>query len=579
MHKRQSRSEVRETWARVLPMLAVALGPMAFSGCAPEPGGAPEGANADLGPGARGAEVAAVNQYLTKFGYFPNPQLAHDYPAWRPIVPVGPSRPGVYDEHTAAAVNAFQHRGRLPETGIIDAATRALMSQGRCERPDGIESLDPSDKFAVNGPKWPLTGATTNLTWTVTTAPSLGSLTLAQIKTAVSNALSTWGHNTNLRFSEYTSGSGPSIFIQPSDLGPCDSTGMTPGTVLGNAQLPDGTTPTVIMHINTQCRWSVAATTPFTSFDLETVLLHEVGHALGLDHSSEFSAMFPTTAVGTQRRTLGPDDDRTAIGTLYNTWVKVPGCASDVGANEVGAVWVTGCTRSPGAGYPIFQYNASTNSFMSDVAGGLAVAVAVDSFGVPWVVSEAGNIFTRTTSTALSGSWIWRPGCARDIGVGHDGSVWIIGCDTVPGGHSISKWNGSNWDKTVDGGAAIFISVDSNGQPWVVNNGNNVFRRTSNSAASGVWKAMPAVPGGGARDIAVDFNAGDGTYAWAPSISFATYVWEEQPALTGSATAPAEAQWIRDQSPYSGGQIFRVALTTNGPWAIDLSGQIFHKQY
>ena len=55
------------------------------------------------------------------------------------------------------------------------------------------------------------------------------------------------------------------------------------------------------------------------------------------------------------------------------------------------------------------------------------------------------------------------PGCGRDIGVGGDGTAWVIGCSN----DEIWRWNGSGWDKT--SGAATNISVDLFGNPAVAN--------------------------------------------------------------------------------------------------------------
>ena len=64
---------------------------------------------------------------------------------------------------------------------------------------------------------------------------------------------------------------------------------------------------------------------------------------------------------------------------------------------------------------------------------------------------------------------------AKDIGIGANGSVWIVGMNPVSGGYGIYKWDGKNW-KVVDGGA-VQISVDKYGIPWVVNLFNHIYRK------------------------------------------------------------------------------------------------------
>ena len=58
--------------------------------------------------------------------------------------------------------------------------------------------------------------------------------------------------------------------------------------------------------------------------------------------------------------------------------------------------------------------------------------IAVDSSGSPWVVNSYGNIFRRANNT-----WQAMPGLAKDISVGNDGSVWVIGANPVAGGYGI----------------------------------------------------------------------------------------------------------------------------------------------
>src|SRR5947208_3614243 len=65
-------------------------------------------AASDLSLGARGEEVRALHGYLTRFGYFPNAELARTYPAWRPIESNAPAASDVFDAHTDRAVRALQ---------------------------------------------------------------------------------------------------------------------------------------------------------------------------------------------------------------------------------------------------------------------------------------------------------------------------------------------------------------------------------------------------------------------------------------------------------------------------------------
>jgi predicted Zn-dependent protease len=68
-------------------------------------------------------------------------------------------------------------------------------------------------------------------------------------------------------------------------------------------------------HYDADERWSVGAVP--NAFDLETVALHEIGHLLGLGHSSVQGAiMFPSIAPGGTKGLHKDDID--GIKVLYN---------------------------------------------------------------------------------------------------------------------------------------------------------------------------------------------------------------------------------------------------------------------
>lgn len=77
--------------------------------------------------------------------------------------------------------------------------------------------------------------------------------------------------------------------------------------------------------------WSVETPTPWNLYDLNTVMLHEFGHALGLGHSSDGTVMQLALGPGEQMRALQPDDVA-GIRALYpaaapiatSTWTPVP---------------------------------------------------------------------------------------------------------------------------------------------------------------------------------------------------------------------------------------------------------------
>jgi hypothetical protein len=60
---------------------------------------------------------------------------------------------------------------------------------------------------------------------------------------------------------------------------------------------------------NDPTTWSAAPNTPLGKYDLASTILHELGHAAGLGHSTQDSAvMYPSLLSGTSKRALTADD-------------------------------------------------------------------------------------------------------------------------------------------------------------------------------------------------------------------------------------------------------------------------------
>ncbi|MGH6611085.1 MAG: tectonin domain-containing protein [Burkholderiaceae bacterium] len=170
-------------------------------------------------------------------------------------------------------------------------------------------------------------------------------------------------------------------------------------------------------------------------------------------------------------------------------WQLLPGLASDIGVGARGEAWVTGIDQVDG-GHSIYRW---TGSDWQIVQGG-ALRLDVDPQGNPWVINSAGRILRLD-----AGGWQALPGLARDIGIGANGAVWVIGVTQAPGGFTIHRWNGRDWD-LVPGGA-VRIDADPQGNPWVVNDQGDVLR-----LAGGKWQRLSG------RGTAVTVGS-DGT-AW-----------------------------------------------------------------
>ena len=160
--------------------------------------------------------------------------------------------------------------------------------------------------------------------------------------------------------------------------------------------------------------------------------------------------------------------------TGNNAWNPIGGCATDVGVGANGAVWVIGCDPVVG-GYGIHNWQGP----------GGAKHIAVRPNGLPVVVNNDGVIFTGDGK----GTWNALPGCARDVGVGANDRIWIVGCNAVPGGYTPYYWNGY-W-QNIPGGITR-ISVKPNGAPVATNSDDAIFDWNGS-----FWQALD----GRAKDI------------------------------------------------------------------------------
>ncbi len=573
MTSKSSHSSLRRGAAALL-----VLG-LAQAGC-----GSREAIDSDSGPialeadttesamlGDSGEHVLKINEWLQEFGYFPDEARQREFPAWRPLVAEAPPDMFVFDEHTLAGVKEAQRLANLPQTGVVDSATLGLMEAARCGVPDGVAPLSDSQKFSFinRGPftTWKFLPSNRNAApWSMGTCTQTSDcpeayqectsnkcvikserrISDADAAAAVRTALEAWSADADVTFQE-TTGAADLEFSWST----CTECGDALAVSYGGSIRFDPT-------------WTWSPTGATGRYDFEYVAIHEIGHELGLGHSSLLPAvMKPSVSTGDKTPTLEMDD-KVAAHSMYEDWQGVSGSANDVAVGANGAVWIIGNTSRTG-GYNIYKYSGSDWVQATGTEG--ATRIAVDPSGVPWIVADDGSIYQRSGANAGSGSWQSVSGCAKDIGIGGDGSVWVIGCTAVSGGYRPHKWNGSGWTSANNGGG-VRISVGPTGVPWLVNDTDDAYRRSSSSASSGAWAELP---GGGAKDIAV----GSSGYAWKVSDETASggyklYAWNEQPTGGGSPAAPELAEWVSVP-----GSALHIAAGPDLPWLVNSSKNIY----
>jgi hypothetical protein len=172
---------------------------------------------------------------------------------------------------------------------------------------------------------------------------------------------------------------------------------------------------------------------------------------------------------------------------------------------------------------------------------------------------KSGNIKGETTervptgslTTLSSGPWIQLPGKANDIGVGANGSVWIIGYGS--GNREVYYWNGSNWTK-IDG-AGIHIDVDPQGNPWITNTSGELYQRIG--GAGGYWQKI-ATPQS-ANDVGIAADGG-------------VYITTRVGGTADKVYKKTSTGWLA----YFGTVASRVTATNGGsPIIVDPIGRIF----
>lgn len=193
------------------------------------------------------------------------------------------------------------------------------------------------------------------------------------------------------------------------------------------------------------------------------------------------------------------------------------------GSNE--AVWALGYQSGYYGSY-IWKW---TGSQWVRLGSGQGQHISVNPAGRPWVVNKQGRVWEYTTgwvnhdlSSSYSGEY------ATDIGIGYNGSVWVLGKSRSSYGGYLYKWTGSGWTKPLGSSMGVRIDVQSDGNPIVCNGVGNFWKWNGSS-----WERHDLPNGDLCKDVGVGFGLpyvigkdrnNDGGYIYRP-ISTSPWQW------------------------------------------------------
>ncbi|KAG8201980.1 hypothetical protein JTE90_027453 [Oedothorax gibbosus] len=254
----------------------------------------------NLGSVAAPSKIQAVS-YLRKYGYIDSSTSGGSL---------------VGEETVSNAVKDFQRFAGLSTTGNLDDATLNMMEKPRCGVRDksGSTASKRKKRYAIQGSRWHMN----NLNYRISKYPRK-IRDRALVDNEIARALQAWSDVTNIKFfnNEKEDVTHVDIRFEHGDHGdgsPFEGRGHT----LAHAFFPHCGSDA---HFDDDEEWTINEDNGTNLFQ---VVVHEIGHSLGLDHSDvEDSVMTPFYEGYVPQKTLDRDDIE-SVQILYGRPNRAP---------------------------------------------------------------------------------------------------------------------------------------------------------------------------------------------------------------------------------------------------------------